>query len=67
LHDLVPVQDIRRGDVGYQYFYSEALQKVWSVVEQKGEYDAPYKGEIGTNICSFSPKKLGEGMERFAW
>jgi hypothetical protein len=44
LHDLVPVQDIQRGDVGYQYFYSEVLQKAWSVVEQKGEYDAPYMG-----------------------
>ena len=44
LHDLVPVQDVQRGELGYQYFSSESLQRCWSVVEcsrVQGEYDSP--------------------------
>lgn len=47
LTDLVPVQDIQRGDVGYRYFTSESLQKCWSVVQKKGEYDSPCRKPIG--------------------
>ena len=62
LHDLVPVQDIQRGDVGYRYYYSEALQKAWSVVEQKGEYDTPrirkpigyvLVGQVNWETCAY--------------
>lgn len=62
LHDLVPVQDIQRGDVGYRYYYSEALQKAWSVVEQKGAYDTPcirkpigyvLVGQVNWETCAY--------------
>lgn len=50
LHDLVPVQDVQRGELGYQYFSSESLQRCWSVVEcsrVQGEYDSPVRSPIG--------------------
>lgn len=62
--DGAPGADGKDGAPG-KSAYQAAKEKGYTGTEE--EFNAPYKGEIGTNICSFSPKKLGEGMERFAW
>lgn len=37
LDDLVPVKDVQRGELGYQYFTSASLQRCWSMVQLNGE------------------------------
>lgn len=42
LDDIVPIQDVQKGQLSYKYFTSKSLQDVWSVLESNhGEYDTP--------------------------
>lgn len=47
LDDLKVYRDVNRGYVGYQYFTSQSLQDVWSVLESGQDVDSPARVPLG--------------------
>jgi hypothetical protein len=48
LDDLEVYRDVRRGDVGYQYFTSKSLQDGWSVIDlEQAKYNSPCRIPLG--------------------